>query len=224
MEDRRSSFELFRGNVGSQAMIEDSQPAYYSNQLSQPMNLSQYQILVMPSIPQLFPFLRPTASILIAQMTSLIASTPVAIPFSTTMISIPTHVNSMPASSVVPTRPIPNSRGRQCPNNTSMERGPESPNAKDNDQLDGDISRGGPAVIMRGHMVWADWMVVALLECKRLEYDEAENAIGREAIINSDLKWRRIQSLMREKGVNADTTQLRNKWKSTIGCYKKVRN
>ncbi|KAL2631688.1 hypothetical protein R1flu_016374 [Riccia fluitans] len=67
-------------------------------------------------------------------------------------------------------------------------------------------------------------MVVALLECKKVDYDKAENAIGREAIVNSDAKWRRIQSLMREKGVNADIIQLRNKWESTIVSYKKVRD
>ncbi|KAL2635642.1 hypothetical protein R1flu_007121 [Riccia fluitans] len=73
-------------------------------------------------------------------------------------------------------------------------------------------------------MVWADWMVVALLECKRLEYDDAENVVGKDVIINSDVKWHRIQSLMRENGVNANITQLRNKWESTIDCYKKVRD
>ncbi|KAL2608238.1 hypothetical protein R1flu_026811 [Riccia fluitans] len=73
-------------------------------------------------------------------------------------------------------------------------------------------------------MVWADWMVVALLECKKVEYDEAENAICQEAIVSNDAKWRRIQLLMREKGVNVDITQLRNKWKSTIASYKKVRD
>ncbi|KAL3686124.1 hypothetical protein R1sor_004146 [Riccia sorocarpa] len=65
---------------------------------------------------------------------------------------------------------------------------------------------GNPDVTVRNRVVWTDWMVVALLECKRIEYDEAENATGREQIISSDLKWRRIQTMMREKGVNADTT------------------
>ncbi|KAL2653921.1 hypothetical protein R1flu_022049 [Riccia fluitans] len=112
-----------------------------------------------------------------------------------------------------------------------MERGPKSLAIDhldgdtqfdgNNDALDGDIFGGGLAVIMRGHMVWTDWMVVALLECKRFEYDEAENAIGMEAIINSDVKWRQIQFLMREKDVNVDTIELRNKWESTIGYYKK---
>ncbi|KAL2643205.1 hypothetical protein R1flu_010792 [Riccia fluitans] len=94
----------------------------------------------MPSVPQLFPFLRPIASIPTAQLTSPIASAPAAIPFSAAMNSAPTHVNSMPTPSIVPTRPIPNSRGRQRPSNTSVERGPEPPDAEDNDQLDGDIS------------------------------------------------------------------------------------
>ncbi|KAL2632946.1 hypothetical protein R1flu_004425 [Riccia fluitans] len=185
MEARRSSFELFGGSVDSQAMIGDSQPAYYF----QPLNLFQYQIPIMPFVPQLFPFFRPTASIPTTQMNSPIAFARATIPFSTTMNSTPTHVNSMPIPSIVPTCPIPNSRGSQRPNNTSMERGPKSPDAEDNDQLDGDISGGSPAVIVRGCMVWADWMVVALLECKRVEYDEAENVVGREAIINSDVKW-----------------------------------
>ncbi|KAL2631076.1 hypothetical protein R1flu_015762 [Riccia fluitans] len=67
-------------------------------------------------------------------------------------------------------------------------------------------------------------MVVALLECKKIEYDEVENAIGREVIVSNDVKWQRIRSLMRKKGVNVDITQLRNKWESTIASYKKVRD
>ncbi|KAL2635677.1 hypothetical protein R1flu_007156 [Riccia fluitans] len=85
----------------------------------------------------------------------------------------------------------------------------------------GDAPGANPTVIVRNRIVWADWMVVALLECKKVEYDEAENTVVWEAIVNSDTKWRRIQSLMRENSVSADITQLRNKWESTIASYKK---
>ncbi|KAL3701767.1 hypothetical protein R1sor_019789 [Riccia sorocarpa] len=71
---------------------------------------------------------------------------------------------------------------------------------------------------------WESWQVEALLECKKLESEELENLVGREQILSSDMKWKCIHTAMLERGVQADPSQLKNKWESVLGSYKKVKD
>ncbi|KAL3684296.1 hypothetical protein R1sor_002318 [Riccia sorocarpa] len=73
-------------------------------------------------------------------------------------------------------------------------------------------------VTIIGRKQWESWQAEALLECKKAEAEELENLVGREQM----LKWKRIHIAMLEKGVQADPSQIRNKWKSIFGNYKKV--
>ncbi|KAL2635293.1 hypothetical protein R1flu_006772 [Riccia fluitans] len=207
MEAKRSSFELFGGNGGSQARVGDSQPSYFS----QGFNLSQFPIPMMPSAPSLFPFMRPP--IPSAPMISLVPPAPTPIPgsFAASSTVAPMSPISMFGPSIPLMRPPSNGgrrRASSVPQDRSLDSNPtfisEQASPKDTDH--GDARGANLAVTTRNCMVWADWMTVALLECKKVKYDEVENIIGREAIVSNDAKWRRIQSLMREKGVNADIT------------------
>ncbi|KAL3689250.1 hypothetical protein R1sor_015559 [Riccia sorocarpa] len=75
-----------------------------------------------------------------------------------------------------------------------------------------------------GRMIWKEWMITALIECKRIEWDEFESVTGRDHIVSSDVKWRRVQSNLREKGVTADTSQIKGKWEGVLGWYKNVKD
>ncbi|KAL2636167.1 hypothetical protein R1flu_007646 [Riccia fluitans] len=164
-----------------------------------------------------------------ALMTSLVSAAPAPVPgfFASSLVATQVPPVLMSSPSVSPVHP-PSSGGRRQASNIPQDRSPDlnptfiSEQASPEESDHGDVPGANPTVTMRNRMVWADWMVVALLECKKVEYDEVENAIGREAIVSSDAKWRRIQLLMREKSVNAYITQLRNKWESTIVSYKKL--
>ncbi|KAL3684514.1 hypothetical protein R1sor_002536 [Riccia sorocarpa] len=74
------------------------------------------------------------------------------------------------------------------------------------------------------HKQWESSQVEALLECKKAEAEELESLVGREQIISAEMKWKRIHAAMLSKGVQADPSQLRNKWESTLGSYKKVKD
>lgn len=68
---------------------------------------------------------------------------------------------------------------------------------------------------------WESSQVEALLECKKQEAEELEMLVGREQIVSSEMKWKRIHSAMLAKGVQADPSQLRNKWESVLGTLQK---
>ncbi|KAL2631077.1 hypothetical protein R1flu_015763 [Riccia fluitans] len=102
MEARRSSFELFGGSSSSsQSLVGDSQPPYFS----QGINLSQFPIPVMPSVPSLFPFMRPP--IPSAPMISLVPPAPAPILESFVSSSAAAQVLpvSMSGPSIPPMRP-----------------------------------------------------------------------------------------------------------------------
>ncbi|KAL3678216.1 hypothetical protein R1sor_021172 [Riccia sorocarpa] len=141
-------------------------------------------------------------------------------------------VPSVP-SSQVPSRPIP-SQFVPIPEEDSFDQGRVHPAAQfgavpPTDGAGGSQpanrrrqSTGNVTKVIRKQ--WESSQVEALLECKKAEAEELESLVGREQIISAEMKWKRIHAAMLAKGVQADPSQLRNKWESTLGSYKKVKD
>ncbi|KAL2630104.1 hypothetical protein R1flu_014790 [Riccia fluitans] len=73
-------------------------------------------------------------------------------------------------------------------------------------------------------IVWENWMVTCLLNAKKTEWDENEQLSARQQMLGSEAKWGKIADFMRARQVHFGVNQLRTKWESLLGQYKRLKD
>ncbi|KAL2631153.1 hypothetical protein R1flu_015839 [Riccia fluitans] len=71
---------------------------------------------------------------------------------------------------------------------------------------------------------WEGWMIEALLELRKMEWEEYESQTTREHMISTEVRWGRIVESLKEKNCGVDVSQCRGKWEAVVGGYRKIKD
>ncbi|KAL2650999.1 hypothetical protein R1flu_019127 [Riccia fluitans] len=67
-------------------------------------------------------------------------------------------------------------------------------------------------------------MVEALLELKKMEWEEYESQTTREHMISTEVRWGRIAKSLKEKNCATYASQCHGKWEVVVGGYRKIKD